>query len=85
MILKGSPRKGRALFKENVMDFITVTTMKGTEVTINLEHIVSFKDEDDMTEISLVNQEFIYTKTPISGKLKDHIRIMQNYVRKIGE
>lgn len=67
------------------MDFITVVTTEGIAITIRLNEIVSFYDEDDSTHISLSNQEYIWTKGKISEELRKFLRLMKFGITKIGE
>ena len=67
------------------MDYITVKTDGGYDITINVEDIVSFYDAAEKTRISLKNSEYVKTASPISKPLRQHLsRLGHNTVR-IGE
>ena len=69
------------------MDFIKVIRAGDLqEITIALDKIVSFWDNNDNTgHISLVNQEFVETAKPIASDLRKQLTLMSKRIIKVGD
>lgn len=69
------------------MDFIKVIRAgDGTEITINVNSIVSYWDnKNDTGHISLINQEYIETAKPIASDLRKQLSLTGNRIIKVGE
>ena len=58
------------------MRIITTQILKYGEpvdITFNLDHLVSFRDDEDNTRLSFSNQEYAYTTKPIGRELRKYI------------
>ena len=68
------------------MDFIRVIRAGDKEeITINVDTIVSFRDKDDGTHISLKNQEYVETANQVAADIRRHLTIMGHNMIKVGE
>ena len=69
------------------MDYIKVVRAGDlVEITIALDKIVSFRDnEDDTGHISLMNGEYVETAKPISVDLRKTLSLMGKRIMKVGE
>ena len=71
------------------MDYITVKTDSGYDITINVEDIVSFYDAHwdglEKTRISLKNSEYVKTASPISKPLRQYLSRLGYNTARIGE